>query len=43
MDDLTKDLRQKLMDYECDIVGYGHIGDSNLHINVVSTNISNKE
>ncbi|EAR83770.1 FAD linked oxidase family protein (macronuclear) [Tetrahymena thermophila SB210] len=33
MDDITKDLRQKCIDLGF-TVGYGHIGDGNLHINI---------
>lgn len=35
MDEITKALREKVENYDSYVVGYGHIGDSNLHVNVV--------
>ena len=38
MNELTNILRQKITKYDCYITGYGHIGDTNLHINVALKN-----
>ncbi len=34
MNEITNIIRKKMEKYDCFVVGYGHIGDSNLHINV---------
>jgi len=34
MDELTKIIRNRLMKYDCVVFGFGHIGDSNLHLNL---------
>lgn len=42
MDDITKDLRIKCANLGY-TVGYGHIGDGNLHINISCLNKENEE
>jgi len=42
MDDLIGDLRNRLEGLDCYTVGYGHIGDSNLHINVLMDDLEKK-
>lgn len=33
---LVEDVRQRLQKYPVRVVGYGHLGDSNVHLNVSS-------
>ena len=34
MYDLVEDVRKRLQHYPVRVVGYGHLGDSNVHLNV---------
>ena len=31
---LVEDVRERLQQYPVNVVGYGHLGDSNIHLNV---------
>lgn len=34
MYDLVEDVKKRLVDIDCIVVGYGHMGDGNLHLNI---------
>ena len=41
-DELTQVMRERLSSFGCEVTGFGHLGDGNLHLNIYTPGIYEK-